>query len=94
MPETTGSPDAKTVELQIERFIHSADPQMSGMRGTSVTAETGYQAFLFSSHFPTVFVSDNGTVEMSESELRVPADLAIEWLRAVANHIEARRDAS
>jgi hypothetical protein len=47
---------------------------------------------VFSTAFPTVFVTDNGEVEMDD--LLVPAADALEWFRAVADHIDARMDAS
>lgn len=96
MTEASTTTDSPTVELVIERFAHGADPaRYAGNRGTSVTAATRFASSgrVFSTHFPTVFVTDSGDVELGE-ELLVPADDAIAWLRAVANHIEARRDAS
>lgn len=83
------------VELTIERFDRSGgDARYSGMRGTRVEAETGYTSSrVFSTHFPPVYVADSGDVEIGD-ELLVPIAEALAWLRAVADHIEARMDAS
>lgn len=87
--------NAPVIELVIERFAFGPDPaRFSGDRGTQVAAETRFTTGrVFSTHFPTVWVSDSGDVEIG-AELRIPAEDAIAWLRAVADHIEARRDAS
>lgn len=76
------------IKLMAQRFTHSDDPVMTGMRGVMLDAETGFSSGrVFSTRFPTVFLSDSGIVEVGE-EISVPADRAVAWLRAIADYIE------
>ncbi len=83
------------VDLKIERYAYGTEPdRYANDRGTMVTAETRFPSSrVYSNFFPTVWVSDGGDVDVDDG-LRIPAEDAIVWLRAVADHIEARQDAS
>lgn len=82
-----------TVELHVQRFVHSDDPQMRGMRGVTLDATTGYwSGRVFSTSFPTVFVTDAGDIEFGEE--RVPTDVAAAWFRAVADYLQSQTTAS
>lgn len=81
--------------LSVERFDHSqGDPEMTGMRGVTLDAETGYNSgVVFSTRFPTVFVDDAGGVEVRE-DLRVPRETAAACFRAVAEYLTSAPETS
>lgn len=62
-------------------------PEHTGMRGVTLDARTSFPSGrVFSTHFPTVFVSDSGDVEIDEG--RVTRADAAAWFRAVADYLE------
>lgn len=82
---------AETQQLRVEPFDHApGDAAMTGMRGVKLDADTRFgSGIVFSRHYPTVFVADNGDIDMDE--LRIPGRDAEQWFRAVADAIAARR---
>lgn len=79
------------VALDLQRFSHSDAPRHTGHRGTRVVAPTPHDGRILSAHAPDVYVSGNGAVEIGDASLT--AGFAVLWLRAVADHIEARTPA-
>jgi hypothetical protein len=84
--ETT--PSSTGLELHVERYVRSDEPKIRGMRGVTLDATTGYfSGRVFSTSFPTVYVTDAGDIEFSDE--RVPTDVAAAWFRAVADYLDA-----
>lgn len=78
-----------TGELIVAPYDHSrGDPQMTGMRGRMLDATTNFPSgAVFSTDFPTVWLSDNGEVAIADY-LRTTLDDAAGWFRAVADYLD------
>lgn len=89
--ERTSLHDDDSVSLVITRFSHSDDPRLRGSRGSRVVCPTGFSGAVLNTHFPDVYVADNGDVELEDR--RLPSGMTIAWLRALADHLEERTPA-
>lgn len=83
------------LKTKVERFDHQrAGASDDHARGTRFTAVADYpdDDLAVSMSFPDVYITDAGTVEIDD--FYIPARDAVAWLRELADHIDARQDAS
>lgn len=81
---------AAPLALTVTPFDYGTEaPVQTRLRGVMLDAPTSSTVHPSADDFPTVYVCDNGDVEMGDN-LRVPRAAAAAWFRAVADYLASQ----